>query len=608
MNKKDMFIKEKLQQDKNISEKANKIFDNIKGEFKMENNERKVIKMSFNAFLAIAASVVIVGTVGVNLYAKSRGKPNLISSIEALVKKEENQSITENVELENYYESKYMGISFSYPKNWQDSTQTVTECNISNIAIPSEDSIDYSKTVVMYVRLITDKQGLTSEQRMEQIVNKSEKNTITIDGNKGYYCIAEDKEKGVIVQYIFVDVGSVGYEVQFFGERSVFDRYYATYKKMLETMKFVTPANTEKTNDSNKYVPLSIDTATKKVVNPETDIKSITDDGGYDLMSIRIENGKIYFVSKLSKEEWVNYGIADSQNKVKASKNYESEITGFSKKVVDVKCSWNGQTINEVYLVFLMEDGTLTYTTIQNLIKNSAVEGKVNDVSNIQRIYNCSVGYRDGGGFSGVVAIDNENNLYDIGYILFELNNKPNIVKTEMNNKYVPLSIDTATKKIVNPETDIKSITDDGGYDLMSIRIENGKIYFVSKLSKEEWVNYGIAGSQNEVKASKNYESEITGFSKKVVDVKCSWNGQTINEVYLVFLMEDGTLTYTTIQNLIKNSTVEGKVNNVLNIQRIYNCSVGYRDGGGFSSVVAIDNEDNLYDIGYILFSAENKQ
>ena len=130
-----MFIKEKLQQDKNISEKANKIFDNIKGEFKMENNERKVIKMSFNAFLAIAASVVIVGTVGVNLYAKSRGKPNLISSIEALVKKEENQSITENVELENYYESKYMGISFSYPKNWQDSTQTVTECNISNIAI-----------------------------------------------------------------------------------------------------------------------------------------------------------------------------------------------------------------------------------------------------------------------------------------------------------------------------------------------------------------------------------------------------------------------------------------------------------------------------------------
>ena len=49
-------------------------------------------------------------------------------------------------------------------------------------------------------------------------------------------------------------------------------------------------------------------------------------DGGYDLMSIRIENGKIYFVSKLSKEEWVNYGIADSQNKVKASKNYESGL------------------------------------------------------------------------------------------------------------------------------------------------------------------------------------------------------------------------------------------------------------------------------------------
>ena len=90
-----MFIKEKLQQDKKISDKANKIFDNIKGEFKLENNEKKAIKISFNTFLAIAASLVIVGFVGVNIYANSLGKPNIISGIQALIRKEEKENTDE---------------------------------------------------------------------------------------------------------------------------------------------------------------------------------------------------------------------------------------------------------------------------------------------------------------------------------------------------------------------------------------------------------------------------------------------------------------------------------------------------------------------------------
>ena len=95
MNKKDMFIKEKLQQDKEISDKANKIFDNIKEEFKLENNEKKTVKISFNTFLAIAASLVIVGFVGVNIYANSLGKPNVISGIQALIRKEEKENTDE---------------------------------------------------------------------------------------------------------------------------------------------------------------------------------------------------------------------------------------------------------------------------------------------------------------------------------------------------------------------------------------------------------------------------------------------------------------------------------------------------------------------------------
>lgn len=69
MNKKDMFIREKLQQDKVISDKANRIFDNIKEEFEVENNEKKVIKIKLSTFIAIAASFVVILFLGVGLYS-----------------------------------------------------------------------------------------------------------------------------------------------------------------------------------------------------------------------------------------------------------------------------------------------------------------------------------------------------------------------------------------------------------------------------------------------------------------------------------------------------------------------------------------------------------
>lgn len=94
MDKKDLLIKEKLQQDKEISDKAATIFENLKGEFNMNNNERKVIKISFKQFLAIAASLVVVVFLGGNLYAHALGKPNIYTAIRNLfnVDKEDYQA------------------------------------------------------------------------------------------------------------------------------------------------------------------------------------------------------------------------------------------------------------------------------------------------------------------------------------------------------------------------------------------------------------------------------------------------------------------------------------------------------------------------------------
>ena len=97
MNKKDLFIKEKLKQDKEISEQANDIFEKIKEEYGMKNNENKVIKISFNKFLSIAAVIVMVLFVGINVFAYKMNKPNLISAIEALIKKDDEIEETDEV-------------------------------------------------------------------------------------------------------------------------------------------------------------------------------------------------------------------------------------------------------------------------------------------------------------------------------------------------------------------------------------------------------------------------------------------------------------------------------------------------------------------------------
>lgn len=158
MNKKDMFIKGKLQQDKSISEKANKIFDNIKGEFKMENNERKVIKMSFNAFLAIAASVVIVGTVGVNLYAKSKGRPNLISEIQALTKsdkKENTDEIAKELFEKGADEIRKLQYSSFIKEEYEVEGNLIEEKINGKIYVKTNEK--YEKVVQKYGKIFTDK-------------------------------------------------------------------------------------------------------------------------------------------------------------------------------------------------------------------------------------------------------------------------------------------------------------------------------------------------------------------------------------------------------------------------------------------------------------------
>ncbi len=163
---------------------------------------------------------------------------------------------------------------------------------------------------------------------------------------------------------------------------------------------------------------------------------------------------------------------------------------------------------------------------------------------------------------------------------------------------FTPLSMYTATKKVVDDNREGYYISKEN-YDV-NLSIREGKVYFTSFLNNELYSILGI--NENDIKVSEKRAAEVTGFTKKVVDAEiCCW--QTIETMYFVFLMEDGTLEYSSIKNMVTNLTTEGKVENVSNIQRIHECAVGLKnDMGSINTIIALDYENNMYDIGYILF------
>lgn len=166
MDKKDLYIKDRLQQDKEISEKAEKIFDNFKGGFKLENNEgKKVIKISLNKFIGIAVTTVIVLFVGFNLLAYKMERPNLISTIEALIKKDDEENIDEIAK--ELFEKAVLAIRDGFYS--ETDSEDIKEVN----------GIYYAKTKLKYSELKEKYEEIFTEEALENVL---EMNAIDVEG------------------------------------------------------------------------------------------------------------------------------------------------------------------------------------------------------------------------------------------------------------------------------------------------------------------------------------------------------------------------------------------------------------------------------------------
>lgn len=179
-----------------------------------------------------------------------------------------------------------------------------------------------------------------------------------------------------------------------------------------------TQVNQEKINQENKdskidkFVIPSLFTSNAKKLNESVEnVKyglSVSDSERNFI--INVENGIPTITTTLDTSKIKEIGFDVS--KIKMDKTYK-KISGFNKKVVDICTVFDEHQFMNCTFLFLMEDGTVEYSTLQNLINNLSSEGKIKQLNNIVRLQKVEL-QNSNWSDSSAIAIDKDNNYYDV--------------------------------------------------------------------------------------------------------------------------------------------------------------------------------------------------
>ena len=181
-----------------------------------------------------------------------------------------------------------------------------------------------------------------------------------------------------------------------------------------------------------------------------------------------------------------------------------------------------------------------------------------------------------------------------------------NIIENEIDEDEAFVVPSFQTGKLMNSETGMEySFTSQNGN--FFAEIENGIPIVSTNLGPEVCAEYANSGNvensitAEETKLNNSLSVKITDVSKNVVDIHIGCIGQSEVGTVFVFIMEDGTIEYSGVANLIRNGTVEGKIDGLKNIVKIQDVDVMERideaGGPGYVSMVAIDIDNNVYSL-----------
>jgi hypothetical protein len=124
---------------------------------------------------------------------------------------------------------------------------------------------------------------------------------------------------------------------------------------------------------------------------------------------------------------------------------------------------------------------------------------------------------------------------------------KENDEKQEINeNEDLNLVFDE--NKVLNKEDNTKIIQDiSDNMKVLNVSVNTESNYLTLNLDKElAKLIYGYTGDGE--------SHTITGFSQKIVDAQVLISGKTYNDLKVVMLMEDGSIKYINIENIIDES------------------------------------------------------
>lgn len=176
---------------------------------------------------------------------------------------------------------------------------------------------------------------------------------------------------------------------------------------------------TENTNSSSDKVVNeipSVVTAKKGISSKDLTINSLFDEAHY--LAANLEQGKVTVWSKEDAEIFVGMGLVNDKNASKLKENESLELTGFSKKVIDLCVAPLGTSGSYEIVVLLMEDGTVEYADLNGLVTKGAVTENIKELKNIVKLQKGGIANNEGLGTKTMFAIDNTNTMYEIGEIL----------------------------------------------------------------------------------------------------------------------------------------------------------------------------------------------
>ena len=171
------------------------------------------------------------------------------------------------------------------------------------------------------------------------------------------------------------------------------------------------------------------------------------------------------------------------------------------------------------------------------------------------------------------------------------------IEKNETSNQKTKNEFDASKMKISADGAEYELREDDVDNNLgVIIEVKNGKAYVSTDTTNEFFED--LFGNVQEVS-----NQEITGFSANVVDAIYCKFGQSASAPIIVFLMDDGTVEYVDSLQMLKNKNYKsaGKITELKDITNFAYVDVTEREGSGYISIVAIDQDGYAYDLCEIL-------